>query len=437
MKKVINITAYILSIVFIISIISGTIYFFAGRNKVRKSIPTLTNIIQEYDIPVMEINGNTKDISKENKVDVYVKYHSNELNFDSNATIKWQGASSLNYDKKNYNISFVDENGEKNKIKIKEEWGKENKYCLKANYIDYTSARNVVSAKLYGEIVHSRNIDDELNGLVNGGAIDGFPIALFMNNKYQGIYTFNTPKDKWIFDMDKKEHKAILMSDQWSESTRLKENISSDFISSGWEVEHCSTEETEEGTDWVVESFNNLIKFVNENDGKNFKNNISNYTDLNRTIDTMLYTLIINAHDNLSKNILWVTYDGTTWTPSAYDLDSTWGLYCNGTLMSEDEWLTLESFKNHGNTNILWKKILTNFEQEVKDRYFELRAGVLSFQNISYQFSSFASSIPTQLYKYETILYPNIPSQKLGNISQIIYFAQQNLKRLDAEFTSL
>ena len=31
----------------------------------------------------------------------------------------------------------------------------ENKYCLKANYIDYSQSRNVVSGKIFGEIVKS------------------------------------------------------------------------------------------------------------------------------------------------------------------------------------------------------------------------------------------------------------------------------------------
>lgn len=439
MKKIINITSYILSVIFILTSTVGIIYFVRQKNKIRnvKGLPTIAYILNELDIPVMEIDGDTDAISKENKVNVYVKYHSTELNFDTNATIKWQGASSLYYDKKNYNITFVDENGEKNKIKIKDEWGKENKYCLKANYIDHSSARNVVSAKLYGEIVHSRNKGDELDQLVNGGAIDGFPIVIYMNNEYQGIYTFNTPKDKWIFDMDKNDHKAILMADQWSDSTSLKTPISSDFLSSGWELEHCSTEDSNEGTAWVTESFNDLIEFVNENDGDDFINNVANYVDLERTIDTMLFTLIINGRDNLSKNILWVTYDGVVWVPSAYDLDTTWGLYYNGEIQKKSDWLTLDEFKSSKNTNMLWKKILSNFEQDVIDRYFELRQDVLSFENISYQFSSFSAKIPTELYGYETKLYPDIPSQRTSNLSQILYFAQENLKNLDVEFENL
>ena len=436
MKKVINIISYVLSGLLIAILIFGAIYFLVDRNNKRKEIPTLAEAIEKYDLPILEINGDMNGISKENKVDVKVKYHSDELNFDSNATLKWQGASSLAYEKKNYTITFVDELGEKNKIKVKDEWGEQSKYCLKANYIDYSSARNVVSAKIYGDVVHSRAKDDKLNDLVNGGAIDGFPVLIYTNNSYHGLYTFNIPKDKWLFNMKSKDYKAILMADQWSESTRLNDYISEDFLSSGWEVEYSSTEDGE-GNAWVNKSFNNLIKFVKENDGDNFKANISNYVDVDRTIDTMLYTLAINANDNLSKNILWVTYDGTTWVPSAYDLDGTWGIDSSGNLMNQADWLTLEKFASSTNTNLLWKKILTNYKQEVKVRYQELRQSVLSFENINQKFSNFVSQIPTEIYNFDAVLYSRIPSQKLSDLSQILYFAQNKLKNIYVEFAAL
>ena len=50
-----------------------------------------------------------------------------------------------------------------------------------------------------------------MNALLNGGGIDGYPVKLFVNGKYAGIYTFNIPRDKWLFDMDKTGRKAIVL----------------------------------------------------------------------------------------------------------------------------------------------------------------------------------------------------------------------------------
>ena len=64
------------------------------------------------------------------------------------ATIKIQGTSSLAYAKKNYTIKFFDDPDHEVKSAVDVGWGSENEYCLKANWIDKTHCRNVVTAKL-------------------------------------------------------------------------------------------------------------------------------------------------------------------------------------------------------------------------------------------------------------------------------------------------
>ena len=214
----------------------------------------------------------------------------------------------MEYPKKNYNIQFFKSGTDyekKYKVEMKEGWGKESKYTLKANYIDYTQSRNVVSARIYGDIVKSRNIDDPLNNLINGGAIDGFPIVIFENGVFQGLYTLNIPKDDWLVGMngDDTTKEAMLMADSWSESVGLREHMNYDF-SNGWELEYCSTEDNEEiGTTWVVDSFNKMIDFINNNDGIDFIRGIGKYVDVDRAIDSMLYTSMIHANDNVAKKI--------------------------------------------------------------------------------------------------------------------------------------
>ncbi len=130
-------------------------------------------------LPVLNLTGDISQVSKKNTVEVGVQYFSEEQSFKCNATLKVQGSSSAIYPKKNYTIKFMDDEGKKKKISFVDSWGEESKYCMKANWIDVTEARNVVSAKIWGQIVRSREKDDELDSLVNGGAIDGFPIVVY------------------------------------------------------------------------------------------------------------------------------------------------------------------------------------------------------------------------------------------------------------------
>lgn len=147
-------------------------------------------------LPALYLTGDVTGMSKDNAVTLDYVY--GELS--GTATVKWQGASSLGYPKKNYTIKFD------NAFEAVEGWGVQDKYCLKANYIDFSHARNVVSAKLWGEIVKSRtNANAKLSALPNGGAVDGFPCIVMLNGNFHGLYTFNIPKAGWLYGMGNSE----------------------------------------------------------------------------------------------------------------------------------------------------------------------------------------------------------------------------------------
>ena len=387
----------------------------------------------DIGIPILRLDGDFTNISKENKIQITASYLSENQEFNCDATLKWQGASSLEYPKKNYNIQFFKSGTDyekKYKVEMKKGWGKESKYTLKANYIDYTQSRNVVSARIYGDIVRSRNIDDPLNNLINGGAIDGFPIVIFENGVFHGLYTLNIPKDDWLVGMngDDTTKEAMLMADSWSESVGLREHMNYDF-SNGWELEYCSTEDNEEiGTTWVVDSFNKMIDFINNHDGIDFIREIGKYVDVDRAIDSMLYTYMIRANDNVAKNILWLTYDGVHFIPSMYDMDATWGLYWDGSMIDYKEtWLGVY-------WNQLWRKIFENMFNRVKTRWIELREGPLTYDNIISKFSDFIDGIPSIVKQAETLKWKDVPSKDVNNLDQIKDYTKVTLNNLDNYF---
>ena len=387
---------------------------------------------EDIGMPVMSLNGDLTGISKENKKQITASYSDSNQSFELNATLKLQGATSIGYPKKNYNIQFFKDNSFKSKQKVQlvEAWGKQNKYTLKANYVDFSEMRNVVSGKIYGDVVHSRGIDDQFNSLVNGGGIDGYPILLFQNGVYQGLYTLNTSKDDYLFGMkgDETTREAMLMVNDWSDTGRLKEHMPEDFGPT-WELEYASTEDSKEiGTKWVSESFNEMMDFVNNNDGQDFIDGIGRYINVPRAIDSMLFTWAIKATDNVSKNILWVTYDGVQWTPSVYDLDGTFGCYWNGNMTTDSSaWIASSG-------NLLWSKIYSNMRTEVINRWTELREGPLSIQNIDKRFVDFYKSIPGQLYECERQKWSGVPSQYTNHVTQIVNWAVDAFTNLDNAF---
>ena len=154
---------------------------------------------QDYDIPKVFLTGDnfSNMTTSKNEVTMDMEYISKTDRFTSAIKIKFQGDSSLTYPKKNFTIKMYEDDTYQKKLKKEfKNWGtNQNKYVLKANYIDITHARNIVSARLWSQIVKSRSNYDNLNELLktspNQGAIDGFLIKLYVNGTYQGRYTWN------------------------------------------------------------------------------------------------------------------------------------------------------------------------------------------------------------------------------------------------------
>ncbi len=391
---------------------------------------------KDVGMPVIDLGGSLPTAKGYTNV-VDFTYDSEELSFACTAEIKVQGASSASKPKKNFNIKLLKTDGSKNKVELVDGWGKENKYCMKANYIDYSQSRNVVSGKIFGEIVKSRN--DELASTPNGGAIDGFPILVYHNGVYQGIYTMNIPKDKWMFDMHDSDEKnqAIFMTETWNNAVSFREVSTSGFV-----LEYASNEDSlvDNNTQWAYDSMLDLIRFVYNNDGEDFKNGIHQYADIDKCIDSMIYTFFICADDNTSKNILWVTLDGKVWFSSMYDMDGTWGMRWNGNIEFNENTHPISALvdgkglapeRNHNNLNLLWERIYVNYYDRVVERYWELRQEILTVKNISNHFEAFFLAIPDAVREAEKEKWTGVPSQNIDHLAQILTFAEKRLAVMD------
>ena len=387
-------------------------------------------------VPVIRLEGNLEKATKEHKEGMKFSYKDGDTEFTCFATVKVQGNTSSEYEKKNYSVKLYNDEAHTDKNKVDLGWGKEFKYVLKANYIDASQARNIVNARLYARICRE-NPDHNpiLDTLPNMGVTDGYPVAIYLGNEFYGMYTLNIPKENWMFDMktDEGVKQAMLMLDDWQPSVYFKEHIAPDF-SNGWDVEHCSTQNTA----WIRTSFNKYIDFVKANDGEALKKGLPDYVDVESVIDTMLFHIMINAYDNYVKNMIYVTYDGgDTWICNPYDLDSTWGLYWDGSRYVDVGTGTIAPDGKGGiwfrsGVNILWPKLFVAYKSEIKARYAELRSGVMSEESIMAEFDKYFDSVPEILRKSEAERWPDIPQLGVDQREQIEEFMTEHLSELDS-----
>ena len=421
------------------------------RQGIFRSSETVTKIYKsitsnDLGIPLVELNGSISSLTGKSSPAIQIPfvYTDGDKVIECTAELKVQGASSAGYAKKNYNVKLYEEDGSKNKVKLVDSWGKQFKYCLKANWVDYSQSRNVVSGQIYGDVIHSRDVVDELTGLANGGAIDGFPVVIYNNGVFHGLYTLNIPKDKWMFDMKDSDEKnqAILMAEHWGDSVAMREEINYNLYeewkgSNNWEIEFVSNEESlvDSSATWVAHSFNQLIKFVMNNDGDAFRKGIHQYADVDKCIDSMLYTFFICADDNISKNVLWVTYDGVHWFSSMYDMDGTWGMQWNGNMTFKDantHLINVLETSTNTRYNLLWQKLYLYFYNEIVARYWELRQTVFTMEHITNRFEAFFNQIPDAVRIAEKSKWSGVPSKDVDHLAQILQFAKLRIEKMDA-----
>lgn len=374
-------------------------------------------------LPKLFLTGDTTGISKKNAVDMKVEYVNSGKNFTDKCTLKYQGTSSLNYPKKNFTIKLGS--------KVDLGFGQQKKYCLKANYIDHSHARNIVSARLWSEIVKSREsynkLPVQLKNSPNNGAIDGYPIKLYLNGKYEGLYTLNVPKDAWMFGMDdsKDEHCVLCGEDYGSGCFRAPAKIDG----KDWSDEIHDTVPTTILTRW-----NEVIDFVMNSTDEEFKAGIDDYIDLQSLIDYYIFAYVSCGIDSMGKNQIYCTYDGVKWYASMYDMDSTWGLYWDGSSFVSAEYKCQEEYESMVDGrpgNLLYLRLANVFSKEIIERYNTLRKSVLSIKNVICKFEEFTDLISSDLYTEDGEIYTGIPSKTTNNIKQIRAYAKDRLAYVD------
>lgn len=387
--------------------------------------------LKDEELPKVFFSGNINPMTKDNPVELDISYRSDTENFDGYVEIKWQGSSSIAYPKKNYTIKMFNNDG----TKLKKDfcgWGEQNKFCLKANYVDATHARNIISARLWGDVISSREDYDslpvELRTSPNNGAIDGFPFKLYMNGQYQGIYTWNIPKDAWMWNMDKDNalHNVLCAEINSVEPHTCNFNVPwSGVDGDGWSYE------AGEPSDDVTQSLNNLINYVLNCPDETFKESLGMYLDIQSAIDYYIHQLTIYGKDNMAKNMLLATYDRNKWYMGAYDMDSTFGMEWDGSRILPANTPIEGGYQ--ANDSLLWDRISTLYANEITERYAELRKTIYTVSNMVTMFERFMDSIGKDLYAEDIMIFPDIPSAEITNIRQIRSFISERLAFIDKQ----
>lgn len=419
---------------------------------------------EKYGIPVLYLWGNRigtlKDKSQSLKNEVTYKFP----HFHIQGTVKnfkVQGASSVNLPKKNYTLNLDQD------IVAFPDFGKQHKYVIKANYTDASQALNVVNAKLWGKIRSTHyqvsdalqdnagnyltdnngnhiiaETDPQLSIGGNYGAVDGFPIAVYINDQYWGLYSFNIPKDDWMAKMPSEAGYAIVDA-VWSPQGALQQETN---FKDQMELQFCGTKDTK----WAQDSINKLIDAVmaSYSTAEDFDKAVSPLVDFDSAYDYYIYSVLVNNDDGLFRNYLLQTFDGEKWYFAAYDLDATFGRtpdFLEHTLASSNtnDWRDHgATFENVISSNRLMYQLWKFHETDILNRARDLINGVMSVSAVDTAFVDYVRKIPQIALNEEIKTWPGTPNTAVDNVNRIGRWYMQrinwfNKRYLDTQSSEL
>lgn len=399
-------------------------------------IPEIASIVNitSPDMHFSEYKTSDKKCTLE-YLDKYGNYFRKEVLLNA------QGSSSMGYEVKNQAIDFTDGS----EIKFGN-WVAQDSFHLKKYYIDSFRGQCIVAYHLMEEVYQTRLYSERrpwsytLNGATDkegtsdmksdfeNGALghpDGFPIVVYLNGVYQGLYTWNLKKHRDNYFCNKKKSSNIILDGILSDDYFWKGNI--DWTQ--FEIRNPKGLKDINGNDYngdiplelsdtdklskQVKSFiQHLASAKNNLKSNKTKEEFEKYFNVPMFIDYWIVSQYIYNFDGFAKNWIWCTWDGYHWCPTLYDTDSIWGMNFQGTGVYSRG---LTEICSGGCTSILYEL----YKEEIEARYKELRSkDILSVNNIVHLLTEWLGQIGYENLKDDLSLLPETPSYRKSNINE-------------------
>lgn len=405
-----------------------------------------------------------------------------------------QGNSSMSFVKKNAAIDICNDEwigDDTAKVRFGD-WVPQDSFHLKAYYTDFFRGVGVVCYKLFEQILKTRgNMYDkpwkkalidmskfgvttkslgnpyvgDLSLLTDTGALchpDGFPIALYLNGEFYGVFSWQIKKHRDNYHMDKSTAEHVHLDGTLNVNTIFggRENINwSQFeirnpknlyaIGGNKYDADIKQEEIageEEVNAWIADGklpdgtkisskikknleltakvkkyildFADAIPTIKEamatyeassktdEDLKAFKEVYEKYFDVENEEDYDIFSDLVRNSDGFSKNWQWITYDGIKWWVCLYDCDSTIGRNSDGVLVKS----ALSAHMVTMTTDVPVGYIPLYYTSELESRYKQLAdLGVASADNIFGILRDWTMRIGTDFFEEEYKKWPDSP----------------------------
>lgn len=369
-----------------------------------------------------------------------LRFQHENIAFEKECELEVQGSTSAAYPKKNWTFSFVDFELSLGGLVHHDAW------VFKSNWIDATHVRNIGSNRLWESMVQTRDtyplreVDYSYIGKAQAdsfdtkaiGHVDGFPAELYVNGAFYGMGCFNIGKKRVNYNMSKSNKAQIQLAAD--DHVSLKS-----FNPAGWELRNPSLSGYEEGGPiedaTVMASINRLWTF-NNSTAVNFRANFTQFYNLINVIDYNILFHVLLGTDIIDKNFILSTWDGNIWHFMPYDLDTTFGLFWNGSTDYPTNQNTYTGDFVQSGTKQFWDMFEAQFMTERQERYRFLRENnILTVNNVFKITKELERTFGQPLYKQEQVRWPDIPSKNFATYPHLINWFKGRLTYTDTLFS--
>lgn len=381
--------------------------------------------------------------------------------FKKKGILNAQGSSSMFYPKKNLAIDFVDDEwvGDVTPSIKFGKWVPQDSFHLKAYYTDAFRGICAIAYKLWDQVKASRGIlndrpykqlyvsqfSDVADGYHEPADLnknfssearcfpDGFPMLLFINGNFYGVYSWQLKKHRDNMMQNKKTaehiHLDLGTSSPWCNTSGALDwtkfeirNPKSLFYQSPQVVNGASTLEYDGDTpaeimgedssyydssnkdhvrcakvkNHILQTRNDFanLQALKKNGASNeeIRAKISSMFDVDSVIDYNIMMGVCGNGDGQKRNIQWATWDGKKWAANPYDWDSLFGIGLTGIPRNASPFCYFLCTDQGEDMPYWW--VHTYFFEEEKARYHELRSkGIISVENFIKEISNWIYQI--------------------------------------------
>lgn len=276
-------------------------------------------------------------------------------------------------------------------------------------YVESSHANNTGIAKFINDCVYDTKTPMQLADSDCRTTINGFPIEVYVNGEYLGVYNFNHDRYSYkSYGYDYNKYPNMLVYEINSNSNtsagafyRYGDNVESSANVS--ELEYYKRDFNLIYGNRTTDSdsyseIKTLVEWVSVAEQDLFREMISEHFNKEYLFRYLLTVLMIGAVDSLGKNMKIMTIDGQVWYPTFYDLDTVLGIDNSGYLTIQPD-VEIESGSYNTSNSNLWSKVWNYFNTELKEEWAKMRQGSFTLDNLMcYIYGEQISKIPAKMY---------------------------------------